>query len=74
MAGTLGAPAAVVAALPYVVGAGVVVGAAAAGLELACVGENHPERVARVRELGHKAGERFHKTLRPLRNALGNSR
>jgi hypothetical protein len=67
IAGTIGGTAAAMAAAPFIVGAGILVGGAAVTVELVCAKENHPEQVAKVHEAAQEFGERFQDSVKRAR-------
>jgi len=67
IAGTLGGA----AAAPVIVTVGLVVGGAAVTLELACVGKNYPEQVAKVQAMSEEFGRRFTAAMASTKVATG---
>ena len=73
IAGTLGAGAAAVAAAPFVVAVGLVVGGSAVTLELVCATKNHPEHVAKVNDAATEFSRRFGEVMTKTRVATGSA-
>jgi Na+/phosphate symporter len=67
IAGTIGGA----AAAPVIVTVGLVVGGAAVTLELACVGKNHPEQVAKIQQMSEEFGRRFKVAMTGTKVATG---
>jgi len=69
IAGTIGAPAAAVAAMPLVVGVGLLVGGTAVTLELVCADKNHPDQVKKVNAAAAEFSSRFASAVSKVRTA-----
>lgn len=71
IAGTLGTTAAAVAAAPFVVAVGLVVGGTAVTLELVCASKNHPDQVAKVNAAASEFSQRFGDAMQHTKIAVG---
>ncbi len=71
IAGTLGTTAAAIAAAPFVVAVGLVVGGTAVTLELVCASKNHPDQVAKINAAASEFTQRFDDAMQRTKIAVG---
>ena len=70
IAGTLGAPAAAIAAAPIVLSVALVVGGTAVSIELVCAGENHPDQVKKINEAAVEFAQRFEYRMKNAKTSI----
>lgn len=73
IAGTLGTTAATVAAAPFLLAVGLVVGGTAVTLELVCASKNHPDQVAKVNAAAFEFSRRFGDAMQRTKMAVGDT-
>lgn len=72
VAGTLGTTATAVAAAPFVVTVGLIVGGSAVSLELVCASRNHPDQIAKIEAAADEFSHRFDQSMQKTQIAVGN--